>query len=234
MTLTVAGCRVLCYTRAGFETHASGVRHGWVLARVKVSRRPDEGNGRVDVSETASISTGIADRYAAAIFELAKDEKAIATLETDVDALDAALAESLDLRSMIASPLVSREEQEKAIEAIAVKMGLSTLTRNALGLMATKRRLFVLPQLIAELRKMIALEKGEVTAEVVSATPLTAAQTASLIATLKKRAGKDVKLKTTVDESLIGGLVVKLGSMMIDTSIRAKLAGLKNAMKEVG
>lgn len=195
---------------------------------------PDEDNGRVVVSETASMSTGIASRYASAIFDLAKDGKALATLEKDIDALDAALDASADLRSMIASPLILREDQEKAIEAIAAKMGLSTLTQNSLGLMATKRRLFVLPQLIAELRQLVATEKGEVTAEVVSATPLTKEQTASLIATLTKRVGKDVKLKATVDESLIGGLVVKLGSMMIDTSIRAKLAGLKNAMKEVG
>jgi F-type H+-transporting ATPase subunit delta len=180
------------------------------------------------------MSWGIASRYASAIFDLAKDGKALGTLEKDIDALDAAVEASADLRTMITSPLILREDQEKAIEAIAAKMGLSQLTRNLLGLMATKRRLFVLPQLITELRNMIAAEKGEVTAEVVSAAPLTKEQTASLIATLKKRVGKDVKLKATVDESLIGGLVVKLGSMMIDTSIRAKLAGLKNAMKEVG
>lgn len=194
----------------------------------------DKGNGRVDVSETASMSTGIAARYAAAIFELAKEGKALAALESDIDALDAALGASADLRTMIASPLISREQQGDAIVALAKKMKLSALTTNALALMASKHRLFVMPQLIAELRAMIAAEKGEVTAEVTSAAPLTAEQSAKLIATLKKRIGKDVKLKTTVDESLIGGLVVKLGSMMIDTSIRAKLAGLKNAMKEVG
>jgi F-type H+-transporting ATPase subunit delta len=180
------------------------------------------------------MSTGIAARYAAAIFELAKEGKALAALESDIDALDAALAESADLRTMISSPLISREQQGDAIVAIAKKMKLSVLTTNSLALMASKHRLFVMPQLIAELRQMIAAEKGEVTAEVTSATPLTAAQTEKLIATLKARVGKDIKLKTTVDESLIGGLVVKLGSMMIDTSIRAKLAGLKNAMKEVG
>ncbi len=134
-------------------------------------------------------------RYASAIFDLAKDGKALGTLEKDIDALDAAVESSADLRTMITSPLILREDQEKAIEAIATKMGLSELTRNLLGLMATKRRLFVLPQLIAELRNMIAAEKGEVTAEVVSAAPLTKEQTASLIATLKKRVGKDVKLK---------------------------------------
>ena len=186
------------------------------------------------MSETASISTGIAGRYAAAVFDLASEAGALAALEADVDALDAALSASADLREMIASPMVTREDQGKAIAAIAAKMGLAPLTTNTLRLMAQKRRLFVLPQLVTALRARIALEKGEVTAEVVSATPLTADQAASLIATLKKRVGKDVKLKTTVDESLIGGLVVKLGSTMIDTSIRAKLAGLKNAMKEVG
>ena len=186
------------------------------------------------MSETASISTGIASRYAAAVFELAKDGKALGALEKDVDALDAARSASADLRGMIASPMVSRDDQGRAISAVSAKMGLSTLVANTLSLMATKRRLFVLPNLLTELRNRIATEKGEVTAEVVSATPLTAAQTKTLIATLKKRVGKDVKLKTTVDESLIGGLVVKLGSMMIDTSIRAKLAALKNAMKEVG
>ena len=186
------------------------------------------------MSETASISTGIAGRYAAAIFELAKDAGGLASLETDVDALDGALSESPDLRDMIGSPLVSRDDQGRAIGAIAARMGLSPMVTNALALMAQKRRLFVLPQLVTQLRDRIAAEKGEVTADVASATPLSADQTATLIAALKARVGRDVKLKATVDESLIGGLVVKLGSTMIDTSIRAKLAALKNAMKEVG
>jgi F-type H+-transporting ATPase subunit delta len=205
-----------------------------VLADADMASGPGKGNGRVDVSETASMSTGIAARYAAAIFELARDAKGLAALESDIDALDAALTESADLRTMISSPLISREQQGAAILAIAGKLKLSTLTTNSLALMAQKHRLFVMPQLIAGLRARIAEEKGEVTAEVVSATPLTAEQTKTLVASLGKRVGKTVKLKTTVDESLIGGLVVKLGSTMIDTSIRAKLAGLKNAMKEVG
>ena len=186
------------------------------------------------MSDSASISTGIAGRYASAVFELAMEGKALAALESDVDALDAALSESADLRAMISSPMISREDQGNAIAAIAAKMKLSVLMTNTLCLMAGKRRLFVLPQLISELRARIAAQKGEVTAEVVAATPLTAEQTAKLVATLKKRVGKDVKLKTTVDASLIGGLVVKLGSTMIDTSVLAKLAALKNAMKEVG
>lgn len=186
------------------------------------------------MSETASISSGIAARYAAAVFDLAKEENAIATLESDIDALETALRGSSDLRMAISSPLVTRDEQSAAIAAVAAKMGLSRLTTNTLALMSSKRRLFVLPQLLSELRSRIAVEKGEVTAEVTSASPLSPEQAARLSETLKKRVGKDVILKTAVDESLIGGLVVKLGSTMIDTSIRAKLAALKNAMKEVG
>ena len=186
------------------------------------------------MSEPASISSGIAARYATALFDLSKEEKTLKALEADADALAAALAASADLKEMIASPVISREEQAAAIGAIAKKMKLSGLTANTLALMAAKRRLFVLPQLVADLQARIAKEKGEVTAEVTSAAALTAEQAAKLAATLKAKVGKEVKLKTAVDEALIGGLVVKLGSTMIDTSIRSKLAALQNAMKEVG
>ncbi|MCE6952072.1 F0F1 ATP synthase subunit delta [Cereibacter sphaeroides] len=186
------------------------------------------------MSEPASISSGIAARYAAAIFELAKDEGALPALESDIEAIAAAWGESADLRDLATSPVYSRAEQEAAIAAVAGKMGISALTANLLALMASNRRLFVLPQLISDIRARIAAEKGEITAEVTAAAPLSAEQAARLAATLKARAGKDVKLKTTVDESLIGGLVVKLGSSMIDTSVKARLAALQNAMKEVG
>ncbi|NJM82469.1 MAG: F0F1 ATP synthase subunit delta [Tabrizicola sp.] len=186
------------------------------------------------MSEPASISLGIATRYATALFELAKEEGALTALETDTTALAEALAASADLRDVIASPVVSREDQGRAVAAIAAKMGLGPLMTNTLALMAEKRRLFVLPQLLSNLADQIAAEKGEVTAEVTAATALSAAQSKKLAETLKARVGKTVKLKTTVDESLIGGLVVKLGSTMIDTSVKAKLAALQNAMKEVG
>lgn len=186
------------------------------------------------MSEPASISSGIAARYAQAIFDLAKDDNQLAALETDVDALDAAYSESSDLRLTVQSPVLGREEQQNAIVAVAQKMGLSATLTNALALMASKRRLFVLPYLLGELREMIAAEKGEVTAEITAATALSEAQTTKLAETLKSRIGKDVKIKATVDESLIGGLIVKVGSRMIDTSIAAKLANLQNAMKEVG
>lgn len=186
------------------------------------------------MSEPASISTGIAARYATAMFEIASEGKALPALEKDVDALDAALAESADLRDLIHSPIYSREDTAAAIGAVADKMKLKPVMGNTLRLMASKRRLFVLPALIAELRARIADHKGEVTAEVTSAKALTKTQVDALVKSLKAQVGKDIKLKATVDESIIGGLVVKVGSKMIDTSIRSKLNALQNTMKEVG
>jgi F-type H+-transporting ATPase subunit delta len=135
---------------------------------------------------------------------------------------------------MIGSPVYGRAEQGAAIRAVAGAMQLDTLTANTLALMAANRRLFALPQLIRALRAKIAEARGEMTAEVTSAAALTEAQKDALAATLKARFGKDITLNTAVDDSLIGGLIVKVGSKMIDTSIRAKLASLQNAMKEVG
>jgi F-type H+-transporting ATPase subunit delta len=188
----------------------------------------------VDVSDSVSISSGIADRYATAIFELANEDKKLAELEAGADLLEAALAESSDFRELISSPVYSRDDQARAIKAVASKLGLMPAFANALELMATKRRLFVLPQLVASLRARIADAKGEVTADVVSAKALTKAQIDELTKVLGESAKKTVKVKATVDESLIGGLVVKMGSKMIDTSIRSKLNALQNTMKEVG
>jgi len=189
--------------------------------------------GRVDVSE-ASISSGIAQRYATAVFELAKEDKKLAAVEKDLDALDAALADSDDFTAMINSPLYSREAQAKAMTALATKMGLSDAISGALGVMAEKRRLFVLPQFVRALRAAIAEDKGEVTAEVTAAKAMTKAQQDKLAKALKASVGKDVKINLAVDESLIGGLVVKVGSKMVDSSIRSRLNALQNSMKEVG
>lgn len=186
------------------------------------------------MSEPASISSGIAERYATAVFELAKETNQIPTLEADVDALDAAMKGSAELSAMVSSPIYSRNAQGKAITAVAGQMGLSPTVSNALGLMASKRRLFVLPQLVNTLRDMIAEEKGEVTADVISAVALTQDQIDGLAYAIHEKVGKFVKISLTVDPSLIGGLVVKVGSRMIDTSVRSKLANLQNAMKEVG
>jgi F-type H+-transporting ATPase subunit delta len=188
----------------------------------------------MDVSESASISSGIAQRYATAVFDLAREEKALETLESDVDTIEAALAESEDLRRMLSSPLYPRDDQGRAVAALADRMNLSQTMAGALGLMARNRRLFAVAPFLSILRRMIAEEKGEVSAEVTSATVLTKAQADALASTLKDRFGKQVKLNVSVDESLIGGLIVKVGSKMIDTSIRSKLAALQNSMKEVG
>ncbi len=185
------------------------------------------------MSEPASISSGIAERYAIAIFELSKEGKSLKKLEANLDDISAALDESADFRNLISSPVISRPDQEKSIAAIAKAMGLTPVMTNGLNLMAQKRRLFVLPHLVQQLRAMIAEDKGEVTAEVTSAKALTKAQSASLMKTLKERVGKDINIKEVVDESIIGGLIVKVGSSMIDTSIRSKLSSLQNAMKEV-
>jgi F-type H+-transporting ATPase subunit delta len=186
------------------------------------------------LSEPASISSGIASRYATAIFDLAKQEKKLKQLEKDVDELDDALTKSWDLNSLVTSPLYTRGEVGQAIEVVARSMKLQPSMVNALSLMAKKRRLFVMPNLLAALRTRIAKEKGQVTAEVISAKALNKVQVASLAKTLRAQMSMDVELKVTVDESLIGGLVVKVGSKMIDTSIRSKLNALQNKMKEVG
>ncbi len=203
-------------------------------AGVAGAKRGGQQIGRVDVSEPASLSTGIAKRYATAVFELAQEAKALDALEADIDQIDTALADSAELRAMIASPLYRREEQARAIRAIAEKMGLGGILTNTLSLMASKRRLFVVPQLVAVLRARLSEARGEITADVVSAKPLNDEQVEKLKATLKQSIGSDVNIKASVDESLIGGLVIKVGSKMIDTSIRSKLAGLQNTMKEVG
>jgi len=186
------------------------------------------------VASSATLSSGVAGRYATALFEIARDGKLLDEVERDLREVETIHANSADFREILASPVHTREEQGKAIAAIATAMGLGATVTSTLGLMAQNRRLFVVPALIAQVRALIAAERGEVTAEVTSAKPLTKAQAEELAATLKQTVGKDVKIAATVDETLIGGLVVKVGSRMVDTSIRTKLANLQNIMKEVG
>ena len=138
------------------------------------------------------------------------------------------------LRDLINSPIYTRTQQQDAIRAIATRMELAAPLANTLALMAQNRRLFALPQLLASLQSLIADARGEVTADVVSAVALSDEQKQRLTATLAEKSGKTVKLNTRVDETLIGGMIVRLGSQMIDSSIKSKLASLQNAMKEVG
>ena len=165
---------------------------------------------------------------------MAKEAKKVSDLEKDLDALGAALEESNDFRELLANPVYSREQLAAAVSAIGNKMKLTPMVANTLGLMAQNRRLFVLPKLVSTVKGMIADERGEVTAEVTAAKKLTKAQSDKLAKTLKATVGKDVVVNVSVDDSLIGGLIVKVGSKMIDSSIKSKLSNLQNAMKEVG
>ena len=185
------------------------------------------------MSEPASVSMGIAERYAQAVFDLSREGGDLGKLEADAAALDAAIRGSSDLREALSSPVLGRAEQEGAIGAVAAKLGLGEVLSNTLRLMARKRRLFVAPALVARLKDMLADEKGEVTAQVRAATALSREQEARLAEALKASTGRDVNVEVTVDAALIGGMVVRVGSKMIDTSIRAKLDALENTMKEV-
>ena len=186
------------------------------------------------VANSASISADIAGRYAQALFDLVKDSGGIDALSTQVDELSRAYEDSAELRDLTVSPLYDRRQQEAAVAALAARMGLSVELTNTLRLLAQNRRLFTLPQFVTRLRALIADARGEVTADVVSATALSDAQKTRLAETLARTSGKKVKLNARVDESLIGGMIVKLGSQMIDSSIKSKLASLQNVMKEVG
>ena len=182
----------------------------------------------------SSYSGGIAERYATAVFEIAKEGGQIDALAGDLDKLQAALSESEDLRTLLNSPIYTREEQEKGVAAVASAMGLGGTLANTLRLMATKRRLFAVDELVRALRARIADERGEITAEVTTARALTDEQRTKLAETLKGKFGRDVNIDETVNPDIIGGLIVRVGSKMIDTSIRSKLGALQNTMKEAG
>ena len=182
----------------------------------------------------SSLGSGAAGRYANALFDLAREEGSLEQTEKDMEALGAALDDSQDLTDLIKSPVYGRDAQARGVEAVAEKMGLSQLVRNVVGLMGQKRRLHMLPDVIAIFRELMAEHRGEITAEVTTARKLSSAQAKKLAKTLKSAEGRGVKLNVTVDEAIIGGLIVKVGSRMIDTSIRSKLSQLQNAMREVG
>ena len=186
------------------------------------------------MSETASISMGVASRYAKAIFDLVVESKEVAKLETDVENLARALNDSQDLRDLTSSPIYARDEQKGAILAIGNKMNLLVNLTNTLALMASKRRLFVMDSFLRQLKFLIAEHKGEMTADVVTAKSLTKAQSEKIAKAIKDRVGKEIKINASIDESIIGGIVIKVGSKMIDTSIRSKLNSLQTVMKEVG
>ncbi len=186
------------------------------------------------MSDASSLTSGVAGRYATALFEIANEASTLAAVEADLNALEAALAVSAELRELISSPLYTRDQQAAVMAELSTQMKFGMEVTNTIALMATKRRLFVLPDMITAVKALAADARGEISADVTAATALTTKQQESLAKALSKSAGKDVTINMSVDESIIGGLIVKMGSKMIDTSVVSKLANLQNAMKEVG
>lgn len=186
------------------------------------------------MTESSSLISGVAQRYAGSLFELALEAKSIASVEQDLGRFEALLEESADLRRLISSPVFTSEDQLRAVSDIAEKAGIDGLVGNFLKVVARNRRLFAVPGMIAAFRAIAAEHRGEVTADVVAAHELSADQQKELKATLTGVAGKDVTVNVTVDPSILGGLIVKMGSRQIDTSLRTKLSSLKLALKEVG
>ena len=184
-------------------------------------------------AETSFVS-GIAGRYATALFELAVEQKQLDAVAADLDGIRTMLNDSDDLRRLVRSPLFQRDAQAKAMAAVLDRAGAGDLIKRFVGLVARNRRLFALPNMIRDFNTLLARHRGEVVADVIAATPLSDAQLDQLRAALKHGVGTDVKLRTSVDGSLIGGLVVKVGSRMIDSSINTKLQNLRLAMKGVG
>jgi F-type H+-transporting ATPase subunit delta len=183
------------------------------------------------VENSGGIQASLAGRYATALFGLARDERQLETVGASLDVLQRALAESDDLRDLVSSPLVSRDEALRAIDAAAAAMRIDPLTTKFLGVLAHNRRLAQLGDVIRAFNQLAARHRGEVTAQVTSAHPLTDDQVRALKANLKARTGQDIAVDLEVEPAILGGLVVQIGSQMIDSSIRTKLDTLAHAMK---
>jgi len=191
---------------------------------------PDESD---HVSSDDPMMASMAGRYASALFELAKDQQQLEQVERDLASLQTMLAGSADLRRLVLSPVISAEDQAKALGAVLQKAGISGLTSNFVKLIAKNRRLFAAGDMMKAFRALVARERGEVSADVASAHALTPEQMQLLSDTLRTSIGKNVRIDTRVDPSLLGGLVVKVGSRMIDSSLRTKLNNLKVVMKGI-
>jgi len=181
-----------------------------------------------------SPTSSVADRYARSLHELAAEAGKVDAVEAALGDFETLISESAELKRLIESPVFSADEHAAAMDAILAKAKMEPLASNFMHVVARNRRLFALPAMIRAFRDIAARERGEVTAEVTSAAELNATQEKQLKATLKEVAGKDVKLSVTIDPSILGGLIVKLGSRQIDTSLKTKLSSLKLALKEVG
>ncbi|MBE7184568.1 MAG: F0F1 ATP synthase subunit delta [Methylobacterium mesophilicum] len=178
--------------------------------------------------------SGVADRYARSLFDLAREGNALDNVEQDLGRFEALLNESDDLQRLVKSPVFSAEDQERAVAAVLSGAGISGLAANFIRVVAKNRRLFAVPDMIRAYRRIAAEARGETSADVTSAHALSSSQEDELRAALRQVAGRDVTINVSVDPSLLGGLVVKMGSRQIDTSLKTKLNGLKLALKEVG
>ncbi|OFX03079.1 MAG: ATP synthase F1 subunit delta [Alphaproteobacteria bacterium RIFCSPHIGHO2_12_FULL_63_12] len=178
------------------------------------------------------ILTGTARRYAEALFDLARDQGAVEKVEADLEALANAIAASADFRRFLTSPVYDSDDKAGAIAVIADKAGVSALTRSFLGVVAANRRLPALEGISAAFKARLAEHRGEVSAEAVAAAPLNDEQTKRLRGEIERVVGKAVNLTVKVDKDLLGGMVVKVGSTMIDSSLKTKLNRLKSVMKE--
>jgi F-type H+-transporting ATPase subunit delta len=174
---------------------------------------------------------GLAGRYALAIFDLAQEERALESVAADFTTLKQLMAESPELTRLVRAAVFSREEQAAGMNGVLHRMEAAPLTRRFILLLASKRRLFALSDIIRAYDSLVAKQKGEMSAQVTSARPLSDAETAELKSILRSKLAKDVNLETRVDPSLLGGLIVKVGSRMIDSSLRTKLNGLRMAMR---
>ena len=179
-------------------------------------------------------ASGLAGRYATALFELADAENQLDQVAADLAVVQNMLNGSDDLVRLIRSPVVSRADQSRGMAAVLVQAEIGVLTQKFIGAVADNRRLFALPGMIKGFQARLAKRRGETSAEVISARTLTAAQMKALSKSLKKATGSDVTIDVKVDAQLLGGLIVKIGSLMVDSSLRTKLSQLRFAMKGIG
>lgn len=221
-----ADIAVLCTLSAG-----SGYLGPNLLSQGPITNNKE---GAFPVTSATQGSTGLAERYAGALFDLAEADGALDQVNGELQALGGLIRDSKDLERVIRSPVISRGDQRNAIDAILEKQGASPLTRRFVGLVAHNRRLFALLDIIAAYKLRLERSRGETSAEVISAQPLTQDQVAAVGAALKKVVGSQVVLSTRTDPSLLGGLVVKLGSRMVDSSLKTKLLRLSFAIKGIG
>jgi F-type H+-transporting ATPase subunit delta len=184
-------------------------------------------------AEDPSVS-GVSGRYATALFELARDEKSVDAVKADLDKFNAMLDESADLKRLVRSPVFGADVQQKALAAVLDKAGITGIAANVLKVLTANRRLFAVADVIRAFNTLVAKFRGEVMADVTVADALSDKNLDALKDALKAVAGKDVTLNVKVDPAIIGGVVVKLGSRMIDSSLRTKLNSIKHAMKEAG